>query len=398
VLRSVVVVGASLAGLRACEGLRHGGFDGSITLVGAETHLPYDRPPLSKEFLAGRLGLDRLALTSAEKLAALELELVLGERARAVDPSARTVVLESGRQLSFDGLVVATGARPRTMRGANALAGVITLRDLEDAERLRALLGPGVRLVVVGGGFLGMEVAATARGLGAEVTVVEPQAAPLLRVLGPLIGRAIGEVHADHGVDVRTRVGVADLVGGDHVEAVRLDDGSLIGADVVLVAVGVVPETAWLAGSGLELADGVVCAPTLLAAPGVAAAGDIARWPHALAEGTVRLEHRTNAAEQGVHAAASLLAGAGATAFAPVPYFWSDQFDVKIQSIGIPEGTDDVRVVAGSPAARCFVACFGRAGLLCAVVGFNSPRQLMGFRVLLERRATLAEALAVELR
>jgi NADPH-dependent 2,4-dienoyl-CoA reductase/sulfur reductase-like enzyme len=181
------------------------------------------------------------------------------------------------------------------------------------------------------------------------------------------------------------------------VEAVRLDDGSLVGADIVLVAVGVVPETAWLAGSELQLADGVVCAPTLLAAPSVAAAGDIARWPHALAGGTVRLEHRTNAAEQGVHAAASLLAGAAAAAFAPVPYFWSDQFDVKIQSIGIPAGTDDVRVVAGSPAARRFVACFGRAGLLSAVVGFNSPRQLMGFRVLLERRATLAEALAVEL-
>jgi 3-phenylpropionate/trans-cinnamate dioxygenase ferredoxin reductase subunit len=397
VLRSVVVVGASLAGLRACEGLRHGGFDGPLALVGAETHLPYDRPPLSKEFLAGRLARDRLALTSPEKLAALELELVLGERARAVDPSARTVVLESGRRLSFDGLVVATGATPRTLRGASSLAGVITLRGLADAERLQALLGPGVRLVVVGGGFLGMEVAATARGLGAEVTVVEPQAAPLLRVLGPLIGRTIGEVHADHGVDVRTGVGVADLVGADRVEAVRLDDGSLVGADVVLVAVGVVPETAWLEGSGLELADGVVCAPTLLAAPGVAAAGDIARWPHALAGGTVRLEHRTNAAEQGVHSAASLLAGAGAAAFAPVPYFWSDQFDVKIQSIGIPWGTDDVRVVTGSPGARCFVACFGRAGLLSAVVGFNSPRQLMGFRALLERRATLAEALAVEL-
>ena len=396
-LRSVVVVGASLAGLKACEGLRHGGFDGSITLVGAETHLPYDRPPLSKEFLAGQLPLDRLTLTSPAKLGPLDLELVLGERARAVDPSARTVVLESGRQLAFDGLVVATGAVPRTLGGGHAPAGVVTLRRLEDAERLRALLGPGVRLVVVGGGFLGMEVAATARGLGAEVTVVEPQAAPLLRVLGPLIGGVIGEVHADHGVDVRTGVGVADLVGGDHVEAVRLDDGSLVGADVVLVAVGVVPETAWLAGSGLELADGVVCAPTLLAAPGVAAAGDIARWPPAPGEGTVRLEHRTNAAEQGVHAAASLLAGAGATAFVPVPYFWSDQFDAKIQSIGIPEGTDDVVVVAGSPAARRFVACFGRAGLLSAVVGLNSPRQLMGFRALLERRATLAEALAAGL-
>ena len=397
-LGSVVVVGASLAGLRACEGLRHGGFEGSIALVGGESHLPYDRPPLSKEFLAGRWDVDRLALTSPAKLATLELELVLGERARAVDLGARVVALESGRKLAFDGLVVATGATPRTLRGGKDLAGVVTLRRLDDALRLRALLGAaGVRLAVVGGGFLGMEVAATARDLGAEVTVVEPQPTPLARVVGPFVGRAIAEVHADHGVKVRTGIGVEGLVGEGSVAGVRLADGTLVEADVVLVAIGVVPETAWLAGSGLDVTDGVLCAPTLLAAPGVAAAGDVARWPHPLAGGTVRLEHRTNAAEQGAHAASSLLAGTGATPYASVPYFWSDQFDIKIQSIGIPAAGDEVHVVAGTLAERRFVACYGRDGRLSAAVGFNSPRQLMGFRALLNRRATLPEALAAEL-
>jgi 3-phenylpropionate/trans-cinnamate dioxygenase ferredoxin reductase subunit len=398
VLGSVVVVGASLAGLRACEGLRHGGFEGSIALVGGESHLPYDRPPLSKEFLAGRWDVDRLALTSPAELAGLEVELVLGERARAVDLGARVVALESGRRLAFDGLVVATGATPRTLRGGTDLAGVVTLRRLDDALRLRALLGAaGVRLAVVGGGFLGMEVAATARDLGAEVTVVEPQPTPLARVVGPLVGRAIAEVHADHGVKVQTGVGVEGLVGEGSVTGVRLADGTLVEADVVLVAIGVVPETAWLAGSGLDVSDGVLCAPTLLAAPGVAAAGDVARWPHPLAGGTVRLEHRTNAAEQGAHAASSLLAGTGATSYASVPYFWSDQFDIKIQSIGIPAAGDEVHVVAGTLAKRRFVACYGRDGRFSAAVGFNSPRQLMGFRALLDRRATLLEALAVAL-
>jgi NADPH-dependent 2,4-dienoyl-CoA reductase/sulfur reductase-like enzyme len=397
VLRSVVVVGASVAGLKACEGLRHDGFDGAITLVGAESHLPYDRPPLSKQFLAGSFDEDRLALTSEARLAALDLELVLGERARSLDRDARSVVLESGRELPFDGLVVATGATPRTLRGAPDLEGVLTLRSLGDAVRLRALLAePGTRLAVVGGGFLGMEVAATARGLGAAVNVVEPLATPLARVVGPLVGRAIARLHTDHGVELRMGIGVSGLVGHGRVEGLRLDDGSILDADVVLVAIGVVPEMGWLDGSGLELADGVVCAPTLVASPGVVAAGDVARWPHPLAEGTVRLEHRTNAAEQGVHAASSLLAGIGATPFSSVPYFWSDQFDVKIQSIGLPAATDEVRVVAGSIAEGRFVACYGRDGRLSAVLGFNSPREVMGFRALLGRGATFEEALALD--
>jgi NADPH-dependent 2,4-dienoyl-CoA reductase/sulfur reductase-like enzyme len=398
VLRSVVVVGASLAGLQACEGLRHAGFDGSLALVGEEPRLPYDRPPLSKEFLAGRCGFDRLALTTQAKLAELNLELVLGERARAVDLATRVVALGSGRELRFDGLVIATGATPRRLTGMEDLEGVLTLRRLEDATRLRDLIGVGgVRLVVVGGGFLGLEVAATATGFGAAVTVVEPQPTPLARVVGPLIGRCLAEAHADHGVTLRTGIGVAGLVGEGRVAGVRLDDGSVVAADVVLVAVGVVPETAWLEGSGLDLTDGVLCDASLCAAPDVVAAGDVARWPHPLAAGTVRLEHRTNAAEQGVHAAANLLAGKAATPFRAVPYFWSDQFDLRIQAIGIPRPDDEVHVVAGSIAERRFVACYGRAGRLSAVVGFNRPRQLMGYHGLLARQAPLAEALGAEL-
>ncbi|MGB9111999.1 MAG: FAD-dependent oxidoreductase, partial [Acidimicrobiales bacterium] len=233
-----------------------------------------------------------------------------------------------------------------------------------------------------------------ARGLGAEVTVVEPLPTPLARVLGPEIGAVIAEMHRDRGVEVRTGIGVESVIGDERVEAVTLSDGSQLAADVVLVAIGVVPETAWLEGSGLDLDDGVRCDASLICGPGIVAAGDLARFPHPLAKAPVRFEHRTSAAEQGAHAAMSLLAGDDAEPFVMIPYFWSDQFGTKIQSIGIPEPTDDVVVVAGSLEEHRFVACFGREGRLSAAVGFSMPRDVMRFHPLLARNASFDEALA----
>ncbi len=394
-LSAVVVVGASIAGLRAAESLRRHGFEGSLTLIGDETHLPYDRPPLSKQFLAGEWDDSRITLATREQLEQIANEILLGERAVGVDIDRRVVALESGREIAFGGLVIATGATPRRLAAFEGRDGVVTIRRVGDAIDLnRRLTTSPTRLVVVGGGFLGMEVAATARRLGAEVTVVEPLPTPLARVLGEEIGTAIAKMHTEHGVVVRTGIGVESILGGERVEAVGLSDGSEVPADAVLVAIGVVPETNWLEGSGIGLDDGVVCTSSLHCGPGVVAAGDLARFPHPLSEKPVRFEHRTSAAEQGIHAARSLLAGERAEPFAEVPYFWSDQFETKIQSIGIPEPTDEVAIVAGSLDDRRFAACFGRRGKLSAVVGFSMPHDVMRFHPLLARGASIDEALA----
>ncbi len=393
---TVLVVGASLAGLWACEALRRHGFAGRIVLLGDEARLPYDRPPLSKQYLAGQWDAGRVQLRTRERIDELDLELRLGERAAALDLAQRAVALEDGTAVAFDGLVVATGAAARPWPRP-APSGVRTLRRVEDSDALRdALVGGARRLVVVGGGFLGMEVAATARALGSEVTVVEPLATPLGRVAGPVLGEAVRTLHEAHGVDVRTGTSVAGFAGAERVEGVVVDGGETIAADVVLVAIGVEPETAWLEGSGVTLDRGVVCDATLAAAPGVVAAGDVARFPHPLAAAPVRLEHWTNAAEHGTHAAATLLAPPGlATAYDAVPYFWSDQFGVKIQAVGLPGPDDEVVVVDGSVASARFVACHARDGALVAASCVGMPRRLMAFRALLERPSSLDDALAL---
>jgi len=398
---TVAVIGASLAGLRAAEGLRAEGHTGTIVVVGAESHPPYDRPPLSKQFLAGTWGLERIVLRPPDKLAALDLDLRLGRVAVALDVEGRVVELDDGTAVAFDGAVLATGAQPRRLPHSGGVAGVHTLRTLEDALALGAEAAvEGARVVVVGAGFIGSEVAATCAGRGARVTVVEALEVPLARVLGPAMGQACAALHADHGVTLHTGVGVAGLEvaetgTGGRVTGVRLADGRLLDADVVVVGIGVTPTTGWLEGSGLELADGVVAGPTLHVAPHVVVAGDVARWFDRSLDALVRIEHWTNAAEQGAVAARNLLAGADAAeAYVPVPYVWSDQYDVKIQMIGHPGPDDDVEVVDGAVADRRFVALYGRAGKLTAALGFSRPRQLMGYRPLLEKGASFDEALA----
>ncbi|MHB8680882.1 MAG: NAD(P)/FAD-dependent oxidoreductase [Acidimicrobiales bacterium] len=398
---TVAVVGASLAGLRAAEHLRAEGHRGPVVLIGAEDHTPYDRPPLSKQFLAGTWGEERIVLRPADKLDELGLDVRLGRRAERVDLSARELTLDDGAEVRFDGLVVATGSTPRTLPDTAGIRGVFTLRTLDDSRALAAATAdPGTRLVVIGAGFIGAEVAATCRGRGLQVTVLEALPVPLSRALGDAMGAACGALHERNGVTLRTGTAVSALRtegagGARRVTGVELVDGTVLPADVVVVGIGVRPVTEWLEGSGLELRDGVVVDATLHAGSGVVAAGDVARWYDSFVGGDIRIEHWTNAAEQGAHAARSLLAGPDAAApYEPVPYFWSDQYDIKIQVIGHPSPDDDVEVVEGSVAEGRFVALYGRDGRLTAALGFGRPRPLMAYRPYLERRASFAEALA----
>lgn len=395
-LNNVVVVGASLAGIRGAEALRRLGFSGRLVLVGEESHRPYDRPPLSKEVLRGDREPEQIALTKPEAFEALDLELRLGRRATALDASSRTVTLDDGETLGYDGLLLATGASPRRLPGTPALAGIHVLRTLDDCMALRAELAGNPRVAVVGAGFIGAEVAASCRSRNLDVTVIEALPRPLANAISPEIGNTIAEIHRDHGVDLRLGVGVEGFEGSDRVSRVVLSDGSAVSADVVIVGIGVTPRTDWLESSGLALDNGVVCdASCATGAPGVVAAGDVARWYNPRFEVSMRVEHWTNAVEQANHAAQRLLEGDGTHApFAPVPFVWSDQYDRKIQSTGQFGPDDDLRIVHGSLDERRFVALYGRRGKLVGAIAINRVRQLMGYRRAIRDGADFDETVA----
>ncbi|WP_420638930.1 NAD(P)/FAD-dependent oxidoreductase [Candidatus Poriferisocius sp.] len=394
----MAIVGASLAGTRAAETLRREGFDGTITIVGDEPHQPYDRPPLSKQVLAGDWEPDRIELSDEESLGDLNADWRLGRRAVGLDVADRTVTLDDGVTVTADGILIATGARCRELP-TGGLEGIHTLRGLDDCLAIRAEFdATPQRVAVVGAGFIGAEVAATARSRGLEVTVIEALPVPLGRILGTEMGTVCAEVHRDHGVDLRLGVGVDGFDGHGRVERVNLSDGTAVDADVVVVGIGVIPNTEWLEGSGLTLDNGVVCDETCLAAPGIAAAGDVARWPNALFGETMRVEHWDNAIAQGHHAVLRL-AGAEASAdaepYTPVPWFWSDQYDRKIQLAGRARPDDEVRIITGSTAERRFAALYGRAGRLVGVLGFNRPRHVMKYRNLIEQGTSFDEAIRI---
>ncbi|PAK28027.1 FAD-dependent oxidoreductase [Streptomyces sp. alain-838] len=372
--RKVLVVGASAAGLATAEALRRKGYRGGITVLGGEPHLPYDRPPLSKQVLAGTWTPDRTRLRDQGQLDALDLNLVLGDPALTLDSATRTVRTSSGRTLQADTIVIATGLTPRTLPGQQSLGGVHVLRSLEDALSLRTALLETDRAVVVGDGVLGAEIAATARTMGVDVTLVGRQAAPMDAQFGPRIAELLARLHAEQGVRLEFGVPV-DLLLGDSgkVTAVGLADGRVLRASTVVVAVGSTPATAWLADSGLTIADGVVCDACCRAAEGVYAVGDVARWHHEGLDRLVRLENRTNATEQAAVVAANIL-GAERTHI-PVPYMWTDQFDTKIQVYGRPSAEDDVQIVEGGEEERRFVALYRSGGRTTGVLGWNMPRQ-----------------------
>lgn len=379
----IVVVGASLAGLRAAETLAQRAPAVEVVVIGAEPHRPYDRPPLSKKLLAGEWDPERIHLRPVDTfddldvtwrfgVAATRLEVIAGRPGGRLD-------LSDGTSIDAEGVIIATGAAPRRLPGQSEFAHVHVLRSVDDALAIRdAIADGGKRVVVIGAGFIGLEVAAIARQLDNEVTVVEGAAAPLIRGLGEEMGAAVADLHRERGVDVRCGVEVKALT----ALGVQLDTGH-IDADVVVVGIGVVPAVQWLDDSGLELRDGIVCDETLQAAPGVYAAGDVARWPNPLFDEEMRVEHWTNAAEQGALAANNLLdASVGATPvpYAPVPFFWSDQLDQRIQFLGRSSPDDDVVVAAGSVADGKLLALYGRNGKLHGAFGLNAPRWVMPMR------------------
>ena len=395
------MVGSSVAGIRAAETLRQGGFDGTITVITEESESSYDRPPLSKKYLSGDVDEERIALRKPEMLDALELEWMRGSTATGFDAFTRTITLSSGDTITADGVIIATGGRARTLPNVPMVGGVHVLRTLQDAQGMRADLKPGAHLVVIGAGFIGLEAAATAAQMGVQVTVLEGAPAPLIRGLGEQMGAAVAAVHARNGVQVRCGVSVQGIEHDGRVSAVLLGDGERIVCDAVLVGIGVTPATQWLEGSGLELRDGVVCDEFLSTGfPGVYAAGDLLRWPNAMfahVEADMRVEHWTNAAEQGAAAATNLLAelqGGERTPYSAVPFFWSDQFDARIQFLGRSHPDAQVEVVAGSPADGRFCAMYVLNGRFVGVLGVTMPKLVMSSRALLMKETTADETRA----
>ncbi|MGF0174025.1 NAD(P)/FAD-dependent oxidoreductase [Streptomyces sp. Marseille-Q5077] len=364
-MRRIVVVGASAAGLAAAETLRREGYDGTLTLVGDEPPAPYDRPPLSKQVLAGEWEPERLALRTSDDLARLDLDLRLGVAATGLHLASGTVQLAGGSTVPYDGLILATGVRPRRLPGQ----GGHVLRTLDDAVRLRDRLTPGRRLAVVGAGFLGAEAAAVAWRLGCDVTLLEPAPVPLAHAVGTEVGEMLARAHLERGVDLRCGVTVTEVT----ESGVRLSDGEPVDADEVLIAVGSLPNTDWLDGSGLTVGDGVVCDEYCEAARNVYAAGDVARWHNPLFGRSMRIEHRTNAAEQGMAVARNLLNPAARKPFAPVPYFWSDQYDMKIQAYGCLRGHDEVAIVEGDLTERRFVAAYRTGDRVTGALAVGMP-------------------------
>jgi 3-phenylpropionate/trans-cinnamate dioxygenase ferredoxin reductase subunit len=387
----IVVVGASLAGLRGIEALRQEGFEGRIVAVGAEPHLPYDRPPLSKQFLRGDWDEDRLALRR-DGVEDLDVDWRLGTPAKALNPTEHWIELSDGERLAYDRVLIATGTVARRLPFGDELSGVHLLRTLDDSRSLRDELSNAKRVVIVGAGFIGMEVAASCRERGLAVTVVEPLEQPLIRGLGPELGAWMGDRHREQGVTLRCGVGVEGFEGNDRVDRVKLTDATHVDADLVVVGVGARPATDWLEGSGLALQDGVVCDGSgATGVPDVFAAGDVARW------NGVRLEHWTSAVEQGSHAARRLFGGEAIGPLHHLPYVWTDQYELRLQIAGQVQAGDERHVCHGSLDAsgdRRFIVLFGRKGKLAAAVGNKRPRQLIEVRKLLATGVSFSDAVS----
>ena len=384
----IVIVGGGLAASRTAEQLRRAEYTGPITLVSDEEHLPYDRPPLSKEVL--RAETDDVTLKPAEFYQENDIAVRLGSPATSLDTEAQTVTLGNGDVIGYDELVIATGLVPKRIPSIPDLEGVRVLRTLDESLAMRRHAGEIRRAVVIGAGFIGCEVTASLRKLGVEVTLVEPQPTPLASVLGQEIGELVARLHRAEGVDVRCGVGVAGVTGADRVEKVQLSDGTELDADLVVVGIGSRPSTDWLQGSGVEVDNGVVCDDAgRTSAPHVWAIGDVASWQHVLGH-QVRVEHWSNVAEQ-ARVLVPAMFGSEVVAAISVPYFWSDQYDVKIQCLGEPEAEDIVHVVADD--GRKFLAYYERDGVVVGVVGGGMPGKVMKARGKIAAGAPIGEVL-----
>lgn len=373
----IVVVGASAAGLAAGEALRKQGYDRRLTFVGSEPHLPYDRPPLSKQVLRGTWDRERTRLRGSDALDRLDAEWRLGRSAVGLDVGDRQLSLSDGEAITFDGLVVATGVTPRQLGGE--LRGVHVLRTLDDAVKLRdAMIAQG-GLVVVGAGFLGAEVAAVARELGLRVTMIDPLSGPMVTQLGAEVAGLFAKLHRTNGVDLRLGVGVAEILGHEgQVSGVLLNNGESIATRTVLVAIGTTPNTRWITDSGLVVSNGVDCNEFCEAGPGIVGAGDVANWYHRGFARRLRIEHRMNATEQGRAAAQTLLGDR--VAFSPVPYFWTDQYHVQVQVYGMPSADAELSIVSGDPADDQFAVAYLLNGRTVAGLTWNVPREALKLR------------------
>lgn len=393
-MRRIVVIGASLAGVRAAEALRSEGFAGELHIVGDEPHPPYNRPPLSKGLLTGAQEVEELLLRPS---AELDATWWLGSEAHDLDLDARTVGAGE-RELSFDGLVIASGARPRVWPEP-VPDGVMTFRGLADALCLREALTYGPRhVVVLGAGFLGGEIASSCAALGAQVTLVELEQAPLASRLGTEVAGFLSRLHREHGVDLRTGVTVQRFVGNPSLRKVELSDGAALEADLAVVALGIQPNVEWLASSGLAIRGGLLCDARLrcVDAPGVVTAGDVARSPHPLFGAEPRcIGHWTNAVDQARVASRTLLGRDRGAPPRAVPTFWSDLHRTKLRSVGLPELGDESVLLEGAIEDRRFVIGYGRVGVLVGAVAVNLGGRLTPYRQLVERRAAMNEALSL---
>lgn len=382
-MRRVAVVGASLAGLSAARALRRQGFDGELTIVGAEARRPYDRPPLSKEFLAGDICESDLALEGDDDN--IDARWLLGVHATRLDTGGGAIALDDGTEVRADGVVVATGARARPWPGTERLAGVHVLRTIDDALALREDLRQGSRLVVIGAGFIGAEVASTATKLGLDITVVELARTPLAGSLGEELGAALARMHAKHGTRLVCGAKVSGLTGAERVTGVEIADGRHLAADVVVVGVGAIPNIEWLNGSGLELANGVMCdAGGATSIPNVVAVGDCAAWYEHAVGGAHRVEHWTGARDRAAVAVSTLLAGEYQGAPVKAPYFWSDQYGSRIQFAGIARPADEISFEVGDLNEDSFLAVYRRGDRPVAVLGVDQPRLFTRLRRQLE--------------
>jgi NADPH-dependent 2,4-dienoyl-CoA reductase/sulfur reductase-like enzyme len=393
----LVVVGASLAGLRAVEAARKAGFDGEVMLIGAERHLPYDRPPLSKEFLeATESGAEAaIPFFRSDDVFAdeLDVDLLLGVPATALD-IARKVVLIGEREVAYDALVIATGSQLRTLPDSEHLDGVHGLRTLDDSLAIRAALDDGARTVVIGAGFIGSEVASSAQKRGVDVTVVEALPTPMVRATGSVMGAAIASLHERNGTSLLCGTGVRAVEGDGRVQRVVLEDGTVIEADLVVVGIGVSPSTSWLEGSGLTLDNGVVCDETLwTGTPGVYAAGDVANWLNPMFGVRQRMENWTAAAEQGAAAARNALDPDNAKPYSTVPYFWSDWYGSRIQFVGVPESEEVVLVDGDADTDDRWTALYRQRDRLVGALTVNGQTAIMKYRRMIAQKCSWADAL-----